>query len=87
MGLRLRINKYYRAGLLVLGLLIFLSGCTTIQFCKEENVCAKYISMLKDIGYIEVVWSDKKIRIVATEVKSEKVIEAFGRGAFRALIP
>jgi hypothetical protein len=68
-------------------ILLILSGCTTIKFCKEENVCTTYNSMLKDIGYIEVVWTDKKIKIVATDIESEKVIKEIAKGAAEALIP
>lgn len=76
--------RLYLTGLLAL---VLLSGCTTIQFCKEENVCATYNSMLKDVGYIEVTWTDKKVRIVATDIESEKVIEGIAKGATRVLIP
>ena len=61
-------------------LLLFLNGCTSIQFCKEENRCAKYISILKDIGYIEVVWTEKKVRIVATEIESADIIQSIAKG-------
>ena len=59
-------------------------GCTSIQFCRSENVCASYLST-KEIKHINVEWTDNAISVTASEVSGAEIAKAVAEGAVKGI--
>jgi len=70
--------------LITIVLIILLTACTAIRFCKGDN-CATYVSIGKDHAYIEAEFDSKTVFVKAIGSNSSKGVEAFTKGLVEGL--